>query len=145
MTFWYYLKKVIFIALAVNTVLILIVSAFADTIPSLTKGFFKLENVIFILLFSFIASAITLILYLKRIGLFLRILIHYGLLTVMIFLFVVVFGNFAGEAESRSSVIFLAFVIYTLLYVVFAIGISVVNRMITKKNAAKNDEYESQF
>ena len=121
MTFWFYLKRVLFIACATNTLLVLLVTAFADMIPSLTKGSFKFANVSFILLFSVLAGIISLILYIKRISLFPRIMIHYGLLTILIFLFMVVFGNFAGEAGSRSSVIFLAFLLYTVIYAVFAI------------------------
>ena len=145
MSFWFYLKRVLFFACAINTVLVLLVSAFADMIPSLTKGSFKLANVSFILLFSVLAGIVSLILYVKRLGLFPRIIIHYGLLTILIFLFMVVFGNFGGESGSRSSVIFLAFLLYTVIYAVLAIAISMINRSIAKRNNSQKEEYESQF
>lgn len=145
MSFWFYLKRVLFFACTINTVLVLLVSAFADMIPSLTKGSFKLANVSFILLFSVLAGIVSLILYVKRLGLFPRIIIHYGLLTILIFLFMVVFGNFGGESGSRSSVIFLAFLLYTVIYAVLAIAISMINRSIAKRNNSQKEEYESQF
>lgn len=138
-------KKVVFSTCAINTALILIITAFAGSVPSLQAGPFKLSTVLLILLFSFLAGVINLVFCLKKPGLFAKIAIHFVLLTLLIFLFMVIVGGFAGGSGSRSSVILFTLLIYTVIYAVIAAIAAAISKKSKKRRDETTKEYESQF
>ena len=138
-------KRVLFLTCAINTVLILAITAAANFTPSLQKVPFRFTNILFILLFSFVIGLISLVLYADRLSILIRLLIHYAALTLSLFLFVVLIGGFAGESGARSSVIFLAFIVYTVIYAVIAITVCAIRRKANKPKKDNDEHYESQF
>jgi predicted neutral ceramidase superfamily lipid hydrolase len=139
------IKRIVCSSCIINTVTILLITLLADSIPALKKTPFKLTTILLILAFSFTVGAINLILTAKRPGTFARIVIHYAALTLAIFLFAVIFGGFAGEASSRSSVVLLALVIYTVVYAITAIIVCAIRRKLCKSHTEETQTYESQF
>ena len=145
MRFFNVLKRVAFSTCAINTLLILLITVFASVIPALQRVPFKLSTVLIVLLFSFLVSIINLILFAAKPGTFLRIVIHYFLTTLLVFLFTVIMGGFAGESTSRSSVLLLAMLIYTIVYVIIAATALIIHRIVSKNKNIITEEYESQF
>ena len=143
-----YIKSVLTWTCAAFTAIIIAITASANFITALKSIPFRFTNILAILAFSFAAALVSLVFHVERLGVFARIVIHYAALTVLLFLSVVVFGDFAGESASRSSAVFLLFLLYTFLYAATAVVVCAVLRRTkkTKKNEEKEpEEYVSQF
>lgn len=146
MKFSHSAKVCVVLTSIINTLLVLIFSSASYFTPSLHSMSLRFSTVLMILLFSFLISAASLVLYVKRIGMFFRLLIHFALLCALLFIFVALIGNFAGESPSRSAVLFISFLVFAVVYAAIALLVCAVKKTFSKNKTKETaTEYESQF
>lgn len=134
------LKHMLFTGCAINSALILLLSAAANLFS--IGGFApKFTTVLMVLIFSFAVSFANVLLKIDRITLVLRIIIHYAVLSAAFYVIFILWSGFSSKALFS----FFTMCAYTLFYIAVMFTVYGISRIRRRKKADKENNYESQF